>query len=82
MKIFERIKIMLKGLMAEIRCSRARFEPEKSYSDATHHYKFGRLEYDRIAREKKIPSKLTHLRRPDARAVGILSMLMSQIGVS
>ena len=43
--------------MPEIWRSRARFEPEKPYFDATPHYRFGSLKYDVIAR--KIPSKLT-----------------------
>ena len=62
-KIFKGIKILLKGVIPGIRCSRARFEAEKPYFDATPHYRFGSLEYDGIVRmhgcEKKKPSKLT-----------------------
>ena len=36
-----------KGVMTELRRSRARFESEESYFDATSHYRF---EYHRIAR--------------------------------
>ena len=48
--------------MTEIRRSRARFEPENLYFDATPHYRFGSLEYNKIVRiraREKIPSKLT-----------------------
>jgi hypothetical protein len=43
-KIFEGIKIILKEVIAEIRRSRAKFEPEKSNFDSTLHYRFGSLE--------------------------------------
>jgi hypothetical protein len=35
MKIFERIKIIVKGVITKIRRSRAKFEPEKSNFDTT-----------------------------------------------
>jgi hypothetical protein len=45
--------------MTEVQRSRTRFEPENLYFDATPHYRFKSLGYDKIAREKKNPSKLT-----------------------
>ena len=53
MKIFERIKIIPKGVITKIQRSKAKFELEKSYFDTTRHYKFGGLEYEETARSKK-----------------------------
>ena len=38
-KIFDGIKIILKGVITKIQRSRAKFEPEKSNFDATPHWK-------------------------------------------
>ena len=56
-KIFERIKIIPKGVIRELRpyeLQEPNLSPKKiKIFDATPHYRFGSLEYDKIAREKK-----------------------------
>jgi hypothetical protein len=57
MKIFERIKIILKGVITKIRHLRAKFEPGKSNFDATH-YRFGSDKVARMRARKKKPIQI------------------------